>query len=513
VQPFPDTAHFEQNPGVQWLPGRPGSDGSQRVVLIGGSPLTMLSLRPKAAAVARSLLQQNLSMSEAATAAGVSEQAAKQVAEKLHRSGIAEPRFATLPHRFVAGDCTVVIPAHNEVDRIEALVSKVRTAGVAAVLVVDDGSTDSTGKHAESAGATVIRHTRPLGPGAARNRGADGATSPVIVFIDADVVLPAADLLAQPTWLNQLLLAFDDESVGVAAPRITSAASAAASIVASTLARYEYIRSPLDLGQQRATVKPKSRVAYVPSTVLAVRRDRFNELGGFDEALRYGEDVDFVWRVSRTHRARYEGDVLVAHVPRSTIKAFARQRFSYGSSAAGLDQRHPGQVVPFRASGWSVAVWACALLGGLPGVAIAAVTSATNAALLSRKLTLLAKPALPSLRLTVLGHFGVGRQLASAVNRAWLPLVIPAALVSRRVRRSLLAGLLVPALVDWKSQRSIEGAGLDPIRFTALRALDEWAYCAGVWAGCFRARRFHALLPDLSNWPGRSSSGEDGEHG
>jgi mycofactocin glycosyltransferase len=508
VQPFPDSAHLELNPGAQWLSGAPAVDGSVRVVLMGGSPLTMLSLRPKAEAIARGLLQQNLSVYEAAGMANVSVPAALQVAQKLLAAGVAEPRHAALPHRFAVADCTVVIPAHNEVARIAALVHQLSSLGVASIVVVDDGSLDNTGTHANSAGATVIRNPQPLGPGAARNRGAALVSTSMILFIDADVVLPDTPTNNE-TWLNQLLIAFDDSSVAIAAPRITSARGTAS----RTIARYEHTRSPLDLGPQRATVKPKSRVAYVPSTVLAVRADHFHELGGFDESLRYGEDVDFVWRSGRTHQTRYEGDVTVPHLSRPSLKAFAKQRFCYGTSAAALDHRHPGHVVPFRSSGWSVAVWTSALLGGAPGVGVAAVTTATNAALLSRKLKLLAYPVFPALRLTVLGHFGVGRQLASAVCRAWLPLLLPAALVSRRVRRSLLAAVLLPALSDWNAQRATADAGLDPIRFTSLRALDEASYCAGVWAGCLRAHRFHALLPDLSNWPNRSGSGEDDEHG
>ena len=57
---------------------------------------------------------------------------------------------------------TAVIPALNEIATIGGVVSAV--LGVAErVIVVDDGSTDGTGPAAMAAGATTIRHDRPLG--------------------------------------------------------------------------------------------------------------------------------------------------------------------------------------------------------------------------------------------------------------------------------------------------------------------------------------------------------------
>ena len=48
------------------------------------------------------------------------------------------------------------------------------------------------------------------------------------------------------------------------------------------------------------------------------------ELGGFDEAMRLGEDVDLVWRVAAAgHRCRYEPTSVVHHEPRGTAERAA----------------------------------------------------------------------------------------------------------------------------------------------------------------------------------------------
>jgi polyprenyl-phospho-N-acetylgalactosaminyl synthase len=82
----------------------------------------------------------------------------------------------------------VVIPAYNEGPVISCVVSEVKRAGYA-VVVVDDGSSDATAEEARAAGAGVITHPFNLGQGAALQTGIDYAVAEgaeVIVTFDAD---------------------------------------------------------------------------------------------------------------------------------------------------------------------------------------------------------------------------------------------------------------------------------------------------------------------------------------
>lgn len=82
----------------------------------------------------------------------------------------------------------IVIPAHNEAGSIEKIVIQALTY-TKLVIVVDDGSTDSTGELAESKGAIVNRHADNLGKAAALNTGfqkARGFSPDVVVAMDAD---------------------------------------------------------------------------------------------------------------------------------------------------------------------------------------------------------------------------------------------------------------------------------------------------------------------------------------
>ena len=63
---------------------------------------------------------------------------------------------------------TIVVPAFNEADCIGRVIGELGAAAMwREVLVIDDGSTDGTGKAAQDAGARVIRHPYNKGNGAA----------------------------------------------------------------------------------------------------------------------------------------------------------------------------------------------------------------------------------------------------------------------------------------------------------------------------------------------------------
>ena len=83
---------------------------------------------------------------------------------------------------------SAIIPAYNEEARVAATVKAVRAVkGVNQVIVVDDGSTDSTAQEAERAGADVLTLGRNRGKGQAMNAGARASSGDVLLFLDADL--------------------------------------------------------------------------------------------------------------------------------------------------------------------------------------------------------------------------------------------------------------------------------------------------------------------------------------
>jgi mycofactocin system glycosyltransferase len=429
-------------------------------VLLGGSPLTLFRLAPGGQRVVDAI-----DRGEEIPAS------AQPLVERLVETGAAHPRPDGA--RSTPDDVTVVVPVHGHDPA-----PTIRALGPArAVVVVDDGNDPPLPPFE---GTAVARHTVRRGPAAARMTGLEMVSTPLVAFVDADCV-------PRPGWLPALLGHFDDDRVGFAAPRVVSEPGAGA------LARYEVGRSPLDLGPDGARVAPGTRVGFVPGAALVVRVDALRAVGGFDETMPLGEDVDLVWRlVAAGWRGRYEPAALVAHRPRRSLAGFARQRAGYGRSATPLHHRHPGAVAPAVVGPWAAAGWALIAVGHpVAGFGLAAVP----AGVLTRTL-----PALPertglASRLAAVGFVRAGQQLASVLTRIWWPAALAAAIVVRRLRPALAAAAVVPVLLDWFGE---DEGRLDPVRYLGLRLLDDAAYGAGVWAGAWTGRDVGALLPRLT---------------
>ena len=347
-------------------------------VVVGGSPLTIFRLAPAGVRVA-----------EAIEAGRALPPGHEPLTSRLVAAGAIHPS----PDGTTAGasELTVVMPAYGSVPR-----SVPRRC---ATIVVDDASaTAIIGDIAHRDGLRVVRHPDNRGPGAARNTGLAAVTTAWVAFVDSDVDVDEATLLRLVAYAQRVRAA-------LVAPRVCAPA---ASPVAGARERYERVRSPLDLGPVPARIAPGTRVSYVPAAVLVCRVDALRAVGGFDERLRFGEDVDLVWRlVARGDVCRYEPSCTAQHLTRPDTRSWLRQRFDYGTSAAPLARRHPGAVAPVRTSGWSVATWGAVAVGH---PVVGAMLAVGTALALVRKLRDL--PARESLRLAALGHLYAGRLLA-----------------------------------------------------------------------------------------------------
>jgi mycofactocin system glycosyltransferase len=514
------------------------------LVLVGGSPVRVLRLTPAGARQVRGWFS--------GTPVPASE-ASRLLARRLLDAGLAHPDFnpqpssRTVPADSAASDVTparpaitVVIPVrdrHPELARCLAGLGYAHAADRPPVIVVDDASADpvAIAEIAARYGARVIRRPVNGGPGAARNTGLAAAATELVAFLDSDCV-PA------PGWLDRLLPHFADPAVGAVAPRIVPHQAGL-----SWLARYEGASSTLDMGARPSIVRPGARVSYVPGAALVARRSAAG--AGFADGMFVGEDVDFIWRLTAAGwRVRYEPSATMGHDHRVTFRAWFSRRADYGTSAAALEQLHPGAVRPLYASWWTVGAWTAALSArpARAGLTAAAALTATATALLARRLSTVTAETWPlpapvptptptaapertptptsapertptptsaptaapertptqyaqawrlAARLAGGGTLAAGRPIGSALSRTWWPVAIPAAIAIPRLRRPLAALILVPPLLDWADRRP----PLDPARYVAARLLDDAAYSLGVWHGCLSRRTIAPLLPMIGS--------------
>ncbi len=174
---------------------------------------------------------------------------------------------------------SVVIPAYNAADLIEATLLALQAQHLAAeVIVVDDASTDAT---AACVGrlrdVRLLRLDRNLGRAAARNAGAAVASAGHLMFLDCDCV-PVG-----PDFLSSHLLAVGSEADGSCGP-------------IETLGEGFWPRY-----QKRPAQTAGAQLALHTFTAanFSIRRDRFESIGGFNVAYRrYGfEDRDLYARL------------------------------------------------------------------------------------------------------------------------------------------------------------------------------------------------------------------------
>ena len=442
--------------------------------LLGGSPTRLLRLAPAAQTM---LSGGRLEVHDAQSA---------QLARTLLDATVAHPRPASGPsHR----DVTVVIPVRDNALGLSRLVRALRGMRI---VVVDDGSALPVGTDdfdGTYSNVTVLRHDRSKGPAAARNTGLAACETDFVAFLDSDVV-------PRRGWLEALLGHFCDPAVALVAPRIVGLREPE-----NLVARYEAVRSSLDLGHREAPVIPYGTVSYVPSAAIICRRTALNEMGGFDETLRSGEDVDLCWRfIEAGARLRYEPIALVGHDHRTQLREwFARKAF-YGASAAPLAVRHPGKTAPLVISGWTLLAWVLMAMGSGFGYLASTVVAAITGRRIARSLSAVDTEPTEVAALAAKGLWSAALQLASAICRHYWPLALIAAVFFRRCRHLVLIAAVVDGVVDWATRNGQSDDGVKRVGLLAyllLKRLDDLAYGLGLWEGVLRERHLGALKPQI----------------
>jgi mycofactocin glycosyltransferase len=445
--------------------------------LLGGLPTRLLRLGPRAAATAQRFF-------DGEPVSG--DPAERALARRLVSAGLVHPDH-TRSTPWDGALVTVVVPVR---DRPAPLTRLLKAVGGVSCLVVDDGSLDAAAIEgvARAGGARYLGLPTSVGPAGARNAGLAAVDTPFVAFVDSDCV-PSRG------WLEPLLAHFEDPAVAAVAPRVVALDGR------GWLARYEATRSPLDMGDRPGLVRPRARVPYVPTAALVVRRAVFSN-PCFDESLRGGEDVDFVWRaVAAGWNVRFEPTSTVTHHADRNWLEWATRRAFYGSTAGPLARRHPGDIAAVRLPGW-LALAGSLLLVRRPVAAAGCVLGA--GALLARRLRGVVDD--PTGVATLLVARALTRGTAPIVTsavRAWSPALV-AALWSRRLRRAGLVAFAAAAFADWRLRRP----RLDPARYLAAHAADDLSYGLGLWWGCWRSRTLRPLLAQVTiGWhrapPGR----------
>lgn len=177
---------------------------------------------------------------------------------------------------------SIIIPAHNEEAllgaTLDALTAALARAGeTTEIIVVDDASTDRTAAIARERGAQVVdANVRQIA--AARNAGARAARGRLLVFVDADTLVP-------PDVLRAAIDAWRGGAIGGGAGAVFEAAAPRWAHRAVALAAW-IMRT----------------ANWAPGCFFFAERAAFERAGGFDERYFASEEIHLSRALKRLGR-------------------------------------------------------------------------------------------------------------------------------------------------------------------------------------------------------------------
>jgi glycosyltransferase involved in cell wall biosynthesis len=229
----------------------------------------------------------------------------------------------------------VVVAAYNDNHRLARLLRSIDflVPAPVEVVVVDDGSRDGTlplleawARRGHRFRAQFVRCPANGGPARARNLGVAAVSQPLVAFTDSDCVV-------SPDWLGAY-----SELFARVGGRVAGAGGAVRATRDDLVSRYLVAHHILEPWPQDG--RP---VLYVVTANACFRRDRFLEVGGFDERIPFagGEDPGLSFKLlGAGYELRVAREAVVAHDFRPDLLSFVKMFHRYGRGCRYVTEKH-----------------------------------------------------------------------------------------------------------------------------------------------------------------------------
>jgi len=231
-------------------------------------------------------------------------------------------------------ETTIIVVTYNSAATLPACLASIDAAGGPQLVVVDSASTDSTVEVSKRYGIAPIVLPRNQGFSVAANKGAQQAHTPYLFFLNPDADLPVNTM--------PLIENYFREHPGVAiigGVLVDAAGHIEPAGFGSPVTPWSVVGRHLSRSVPPVAAEP---VGWVSGAALAIRRDAFIHLHGFDEQFfMYWEDVDLC---RRAWQAGYEVHLLpqlrVAHERGHSLKNQSEKTKLYDAGADRYFRKH-----------------------------------------------------------------------------------------------------------------------------------------------------------------------------
>jgi cellulose synthase/poly-beta-1,6-N-acetylglucosamine synthase-like glycosyltransferase len=224
---------------------------------------------------------------------------------------------------------SIIVPVFNAARTLpallESLVSLDYPDSRREVLVVDNGSTDSTPQIAGQHPICFLEEREVLTSYGARNSGARHAKGDLLAFTDGDCI-------AAPDWLSKLMVGMDDQRIGLNVGEVIGYRPD------TPIAR---LTEETGIMAHRHSLDHKSLQSASTANML-VRRQVWDRLGGFNVTLPAFGDMEFCWRmqIELGLTVGYRPEAMVYHQHRGSYRALWRQALRHGWGSAYMHHHY-----------------------------------------------------------------------------------------------------------------------------------------------------------------------------
>lgn len=192
------------------------------------------------------------------------------------------------------------------------------------IVVVENGSGDDSAARLRAAELPIVlvESAENLGFAGGCNLGVRHSLGDVVAFLNNDAKPDRA-------WIRAAVAAFDaDPAVGAVASRVLDWEGTRVDYIGSAMTWYGMGYKPFTAERIPRSPEVPDDVLFGTGSAMFVRRDVYDELGGFDERyFMFFEDVDLGWRINlRGWRFRYAPESLAFHKHHASMAGVGSHR-------------------------------------------------------------------------------------------------------------------------------------------------------------------------------------------